>query len=93
MTRIQQQYLRSANTGNPSPVPALEETEFDIVIETLAESVLEEPEEELFQELKEKGKDPLQEAEEVRQILLRALPPAPEPCNVVTVTPPVAIKQ
>jgi hypothetical protein len=66
--------------------PSVEEAELDIVMETLAESVLEAPDEEVLEDVRLQGKDPEREAEEVRRVLLKGLSDEPGSRNVVTVT-------
>ena len=73
--------------------PVVEEIEeLQLISEGMAESVLEASDEELLQEVREAGGDPVKESEDLRQILLNTVR-AQTPQHVVTVQSPAHGRQ
>jgi hypothetical protein len=85
-TNIHEHHLRQKEIEEINTRPSVEEAELDIVMEALAESVVAASDEELLEDVRLQGKDPLNEAEEVRAVLLRAVSKQSAPRKVVTVT-------
>ena len=87
VTSIHQPNLQQKEIEELQRRPTVEEVQLDTVMDAVAESAVEAPQEELFEDLRLEGKDPMQEAERVRDVLLRALPKKAETRQAVTVTP------